>query len=355
MQTTKMINEKPSKLSNLGQEVIGAKRHHFDTYDNPEKRAEKERAKKQKDNRKNLKQDAIRALDDTNFKEILLGYEMSLTLEKIPSYEGKRDGSKESLNDLMVHVKSLRGSDKNFNTYADAFNRLSRKLSKIRYYIRSLDDAKKYLGPKTKESFKEFNGTEKPWALDGDFDQSCVETLKVTCRAIQFGNSLTLKEREYCLKNLHDSIELLNKHFNFNFKDLAFSFGARGKAGSIAHYQDSQKVLAFNRGWIGAFIHELGHAVDYSLGKISYTSMPWDIRKNYREKLDKIPNTSRGERSYYLCEKEIFARLFEVYLRDLIPEMNDFMQVTFSSDVMPDLDEASKQWIENALKPLTNK
>lgn len=355
MNAAKRINEKPSKLPNLGQDVLGAHRHYFDTYDSPEKRAEKEREKKSKDNRKNLKQEAITALNEDNFKTVILTYEMACTLEKIDGYTGLADGSSEALKELMNYVKSLRGVSPSFSAYADAFNRLSRKLSKVRWSIRTLEDARKYLSPKEKNQFKEFNGTLGTWALAGEFNQGCIKTLEEKTRAIQFGNSLTLREREYCLQNLHDAIETLEGHFSFNFKDLAFSFGARGKAGAIAHYQDSQKVLAFNRGWIGAFIHELGHAVDYSLGKVSLTSMPWDIRRQYREKLEKHPKMTRSERNYYMCEKEIFARLFEVYLRSEIPEMSTFMQVTWSESVMPDLTPEAKSWIEGVLKELRKK
>jgi hypothetical protein len=359
MNTQKMINEKPSKLANLGAEVFGAKRHFFDTYDNPEKRAEKEREKKKVDARKGHKETAISSLSPENYIPVLCQYEMALALEKIEGYEGNRDGSQDAVKELKTYVQSLRitgpvwvkGQNDRFNAAADAFNRYSRAISKIRWNVRSFEDAQKYLAPKKKESFKEFNGVEKPWNLGENekFNPESVSLLSEVTRAVQFGNSLTLAEREYCLHNLLSSITLLNTKYTFNFKDLAFSFGARGKPGSIAHYQNSLKVLAFNRGWSGAFIHELGHAVDYSLNLPS-NNLPWTIRSAYRVKLKAA--AVGPWMKYYMEPVEIFARLFEVYLREEMPEMTDFMQFTHNEGVMPDLTDESRNWMKETLKTL---
>lgn len=352
----KMLNEKPSKLSNIGQDVLGACRHHFDTYNNPEARAAKEKVKAEKDNRKALKFDAIKALNDLEnaekYQAILCAYEMSLALEKIKGFEGLKDGTRAAVLELRDYVRSLRATMTNrvtFNDYVKVFNRVQKTIMRIEYYVNSLEKAQEYLATKTKESFKEFNGVKKSWALGaGEFLPSCTEALEKKTRAVQFGNSLTVNEREYCLKNLNDSIDLIGTLYSFDFKSMAFSFGARGKAGSIAHYQDSQKILAFNRGWSGAFAHELGHAVDYALGKVSNT-MPTEIRSAYRKKLahHKIDNTR-----YYMTPTEIFARLFEVYLRSLIPDISEFIQVTFDENVMPELDVVSHEWIKSVLRSL---
>lgn len=354
----KMYNEKPSKLSNLGVDVAGACRHNYDTYNNPEAKAAREKIKAAKDNRKELKQKAIDALnvEGCDFEAILCKYEMALALEKIKGYEGCTDGSTMSVSALKYYVSGLRRvptiDRETFSDYVKAFNRMTKAISRVRYYITTLEAAQKHLAPKTKESFKEFNGVQRAWSLSEGEKLSHYATIALSSstRAVQFGNSLTDSEREYCLHNLLESITLLNKHYNFDFKSYAFSFGARGVANSIAHYQDSLKVLAFNRGWSGAFAHELGHAVDYSLGLPS-SNLPWELKRAYRQQLIDAKITA-FDRAYYMKPKEIFARLFEVYLRSLIPDMSEFMQVTFSQQVMPKLDAESIAWMENALKPL---
>lgn len=367
----RMKNEKPSKLSNLGQDIPGAVRHNFDTYDNPEKKREREIAKAKKNDKLELKTCTIETInsceDLTLVIEILQNYELlsAIASEKFPGYNP--DGAPD-MAELKAYIMAKRSEmlaaryDKElsaqFNAMASNYNRLSRARAKIKAFSwrsNGLELAKEYLAPKTKNSFKEFNGIEKDWKLPdlGPFKTYNIESAKTflaeNAKAVQFGNSLTLDEREYCLQNLKESIELLNEKYSFDFKKLGFSFGARGKPGSIAHYQDSLKVLAFNRGWSGAFIHELGHAVDYALNLPS-SYFPRELRSKYRAKISKLDLGPYA--AYYMGEKEIFARLFEVYMREEFPGMSDFMQFTYSEAVMPDLCDASRAWIENALKPL---
>ena len=59
----------------------------------------------------------------------------------------------------------------------------------------------------------------------------------------EFGTILGLN-----MSRFTDEFRPINGSY-INSSSIGFSFGARGKAGSIAHYQDSAKVLAFNRGW----------------------------------------------------------------------------------------------------------
>lgn len=355
----RMRNEKPSKLNNLGQDVAGAVRHNFDTYDNPEKRQERENAKKIKNAKTDLKQRAIDTLETcqelSEAKEILQRYELDSAIQtgKFPGYNPEHTPNMSELKFFVLNARTTKSSDE-YNLMAKAYNRLSKVRSKISWSIGSMDKAREYLAPKQKSNFKEFNGVQKDWALNlGPFETfnafEINSFLLSRTRAVQFGNSLTLEEREYCLKNLKDSIEMLSHKYIFDFQSLAFSFGARGKPGSIAHYQNSFKVLAFNRGWSGAFMHELGHAVDYSLDLPS-SSIPWEIRKAYRQKLSKA--NLGPYMSYYMGEKEIFARLFEVYMREEFPAMTEFMQVTYSEAVMPDLDEQARDWMRSALAQL---
>lgn len=349
MQATKRINERPSKYSNLGQDVMGAHRHNFDTYDNPEKKAEKERAKKQKANSKDLKQQAVNQLTEVNYREVLDWYEFRKTADSIEGYQGDKSGSDEAMKELRSFVESKRGAQE-FGDIARKYNRLARTMRRNRWRVKSFEAAQKYFETKKKDSFTEFNGIKRAWTLSGSFDQTSIDYLATKTRAVQFGNSLPESEREYCLENLAQSIKLIETKFIIETKTLAFSFGARGKAGSVAHYQDSERVLAFNRGWDGAFIHELGHAIDYSLGLPSW-QIPDSVRTKYRSQL-LAANIGWDRRKYYESSKELFARLFEAWIRTQLPETTDWMQSTFNQDVMPELDTEALNWMNETMKPL---
>lgn len=351
----KQFNAKPSKYSNLGEDIKGAMRHNFDTYENPEKKAEKERVKRAKNKLKDLKTNAISSLNESNYKQVILDYEFQKALESFVNYTGPTNYTRENLLELKNHLLSMKGTG-SYNPLVDKFNRLARLISRLNYRINSLDQALEHFKTKSKNMFTETNGIKRPWTLAQSFNQDSINYLATKTRAVQFGNSIPETEREYCLQNLSESIKTLENYLSFDFTTVGFSFGARGKAGSIAHYQDSEKVLAFNRGWDGALIHELGHAIDYSMspnGRQCYSTynLPSSIYNKYRNQLmaNDIP---RNSRIYYMKPTEIFARLFEVYIRATIPETTEWMQFTFDSRVMPELDAESIAWITEVLKPI---
>lgn len=341
----KQFNERPSKYSNLGQDITGAKRHNFDTYENPEKKAEKERVKRSKNHLKELKQQAIDQFTEVNYMGVIEWYESNKCLISMANYDGVKRVA--SLEQLKEHVLSLKETPY-YNDSAIKFNKLSKKMRNIRWYYRDVTLAMKHFDTKSKDKFTEFNGVKRPWILKDKFNPISIDYLIDTTEAIQFGNSLPENEREYCLHNLMIAIETLKTRLTFNFKTIGFSYGARGKAGSVAHYQNSQKVLAFNRGWDGALIHELGHAIDYSLNLPS-NNLPMDIRQRYAQQIKdhKIDNPN-----YYNSRKELFARLFEVWCLKNIPELSSFALFIFDQRTMPILDEQSEQWMNDALKPI---
>lgn len=350
----KHYNAKPSKHGNLGEDIQGAQRHAFDTYENPEKKAAREQAKKIKNNTKELKTKAIMALNEENFLQVIHDYEFKRALINFEGYNGPKEKcNDEAMQSLMDYVKSKRG-DESFSLMRDKFNRLSRLLRRLRYRVRNLEDAKAYFEKKKVNKFTEVNGIQKIWSLDHAFNPLSTQYLSKEVKAVQFGNSLSESEREYCLDNLMRAIKTLNAHFNFNFQSIGFSYGARGKAGSIAHYENKRKVLAFNRGWDGALIHELGHAIDYSLDLPSW-KMPREIFTEYREKLTSIENLDRKAFRYYMEPKEVFARLFEVWCRKHIQGLTEFMQFTFNEDIMPELDAQAEEFMNEVLKPIIKK
>jgi hypothetical protein len=338
-------NAKPSKYANLGADILGAKRHNFDTYENPEvakaKAAQKQSKKDVKALTELYKAKFVEALHQSTEQgqAVLKEYEVKkaiLTCEPLKDFQGTDTTA------LRTLVLSLSGAPRELAR--KTYNRLINKVHKLRY-IRPIE-LSKYFEPKIKNSFVETNGVKRDWQLETSFDQGSIAYLATITKGVQFGNSLPESEREYCLHNLANSLKIIGKYFAIDFHTLGFSFGARGQSGSIAHYQDSAKVIAINRSWDGALIHELGHAIDFALGKVS-ESMPYNIRSKYRAKLDanKVPNLR-----YYMKPTEIFARMFEVYFRSIAPETTDYMQSTFSQAVMPDLDAESLAWMVETLK-----
>lgn len=339
----KQYNEKPSAIKNIGEDILGAKRHNFDTYENPELKAEKETKKRVKKQACALKTIAISLLNETNFKQVILDYEFNKTLSFFVNSGIKNCYNKENVVALKAYVIQNKT-----NETVKAFNKLVRQCSKINWNIRTLEDAKKYFEKRKTEPFTELNGIKKQWELTTKFDSSVTKQLESSVKAVQFGNSIPDAEREYCSTKLAESIVILKKYFAFDFKNIAFSYGARGLPRSIAHYQDSEKVLAFNRGWDGAMIHELGHAIDYALCMKS-RELPNEVYSKYRAQL--IRHEVKNQK-YYLCKKEIFARLFEQYCIATIPELTEFMQFTFDSHVMPKLDQCAIEFMATTLKTI---
>lgn len=342
----KHYNAKPSKFSNLGEDITGAARHRNDTYESHEVAREKAFRKKSKSNVKELlneyKTKFTQAMHESTEagRAVLLEYEFKKTMLSCELLTDSKITSKEELRALVLATENREQRE----VLRKAFNALNRKLHKIKYRIRPIE-LSKYFEPKTREAFTEFNGVKTEWNTSNEsFDSKRLSEL---VKAVQFGNSIPDSERVYCGENLIKSIDLLKKHFNFDFKSIGFAFGARGKAGSIAHYQDSAKVLQFNRHWDGALIHELGHAIDYALGLPSH-NLPYEIRSKYREKIrGKVTNTS-----YYMKNVEIFARLFEAFCEKHIPELTPFMFVAFDRTTLPELDQESEDWMCNALESI---
>ncbi len=343
----KQYNEKPSSVRNIGEDVGGAARHRNDTYENPEVTRQKAFKKRFTQSLKLLLAEyktkfAVALSESTECaKAILIEYELKKAITSLEALQSLPISSANDIRDLYYKTTdnpTLRES------LRKSFNSLSRKQRKIRYF-RPIE-LPKYFESKSRNAFTEFNGIKTDWVTTSKgFDTVLLAT---KTRAVQFGNSIPDTERIYCGEKLLESINILERYFTVDFKALGFSFGARGKAGSIAHYQDSQKVLAFNRHWDGALIHELGHAIDYLLDLPS-RNLPYELRSKYRQKLSdhKVVNVH-----YYMKNKEIFARLFEAYCRVTIPELTTFMFFPFNDCTLPDLDAEALAWIGSVLKPL---
>lgn len=106
-------------------------------------------------------------------------------------------------------------------------------------------------------------------------------------RGVQWGKSVTDDEREHHLKSLVDSFNDLTdilglppQMASFNGK-LAIAVGARGKAGTLAHYEPSHQVINLTRsGGAGSLAHEWGHFFDHILHTVS--KEPTQSAKGYK-------------------------------------------------------------------------
>lgn len=352
----KHYNARPSSVSNIGEDITGAARHRNDTYENPEQVRAKAAKKQSKTALKALLEEyklkfAVALSESTEAgQKCLREYEYRKTLLSCEYFAPYASMVPILAFDIEALRQLVKGeTDATIREIKrKAFNALINKQNKIRY-MRPIE-LSKYLEPKTRDSFTEFNGVKTLWQTETKpeaFNATCLASLT---KAVQFGNSVPDSERLYCSEKLFEAVGILNKYFSFDITQVGFSFGARGKAGSIAHYQDSAKVLAFNRHWDGALIHELGHAIDYSLGLASH-NMPYEIRKAYRAKLESI-NMPHDKMKYYMNNKEIFARLFEAYCEVTIPELTPFVFTAFDRATLPDLTPESIAWLAQVIQPI---
>ena len=345
----RLFNERPSALLNIGSDIPNAARHRNDTYETPEEIKTKAFKKASSNGLKTLKTETIAKLNEENFIPVINEYEIQKFIFTFESLAIFKPVSSDVLNELKIFIIENKKSFTDFNKIARAFNRLSTKTRRNKIYLK-YSEALTYFETVKRESFIERNGVIGSWVSDKTIDTSQIELLKNTVKAVQFGNSVPDSERVYCSVNLLESIKTIETILTIDLKALGFSYGARGNGKSVAFYQDSEKVLSFNRHVDGAFLHELGHAVDYMLDLPSY-KLPHSMKSAYREKLRLIQNLSGLD--YYMKPKEIFARLFEQYIALLLGEKcTGFMFQEFSSSVMPELNAESIAWLESVLKPI---
>ncbi|MFG0261024.1 MAG: LPD1 domain-containing protein [Novipirellula sp. JB048] len=95
---------------------------------------------------------------------------------------------------------------------------------------------------------------------------------KVGLRGVQFGNSVTDKEREHhatmaasALLDLADVTGLPIDAISLG-GNLGLAIGARGRAGALAHYEPDSRVINLTRKkGVGSLAHEWAHAFDHEL------------------------------------------------------------------------------------------
>lgn len=340
-------NAKPSVVGNLGVDVAGAHRMRFDTYEtDAEKREKRERNKELKSIREELK--AAILSDCPCYQEVikLLSKEFEVKFGFSPTGEGVDDEIK------ACRLKVIKGGLEE----RKEFNKMVRAYSQVHKNIRGLNN--KVYGPYRLEKLRckykprakaigEITGETIDWksykqvaALQHDLDY-----LERNSTAVQFGNSVTDRERSYIAKRLSDFIFKWRRDSTFGRLDItaiSWSFGARGKAGSVAYYQPSGKIISVNRNNQGSLVHELGHFLDYQAGEIS-KSISLETVKRYRDSL-RGQGLSGKELAYYCSREEIFARAFEAYCYKVKAQFGSFAQS--ESAYLPELCDALMSLIE---------
>lgn len=352
-QKNRLYNERPSEVLNIGNDIPDAARHRNDTYETPEQLRTKAFKKQSVKGLKELKAKAAKDLNAENFRQVIQTYEFKRFLmsnESLSSFIFEGEYSKEKSTELRAYIVKNKDMMPDASKVIGGFNRLLNTLHKASY--RSWGALQTHFESRKVETFVERNGKTSQWSSDSKLDAQVKYKLESMVNAVQFGNSVPDSERVYCSTELVKALESICTVLSYDFKHLGFSYGARGNAKSVAFYQHSAKVLSFNRHIDGALLHELGHAIDYSLDLVSY-KMPSSIKSNYRDKLSKIEGMPYKVRRYFEGNKEIFARLFEQYLAELLGEKcSDFMYSVNDSRVMPELNDESRAWMRETLQSI---
>jgi len=125
-------------------------------------------------------------------------------------------------------------------------------------------------------------------------------------------------------------------NFNLDFSGYTFGFGARGKAGSVAHFEPSTKVIQINRHRNGALIHEIGHAIDFKHS--IYYKLPHSIFDNYRTKIRAMENIPAEHKKYLLDPREVTARAIERVMSEYFTERG--FACDLNSSDWPDLTDS---------------
>jgi len=348
-ETNNYYNAKPSKISNIGKDVSGAKRMNFNTYETTEERIAREYEKSVDKSIQNVKKEikAILLSDSPNPIVIIDLLNKEFELKHGFSYKDPNSRS-------IIQVK--RNSIANLAD-STAFNKLVGDYNKLKKTIGCLQDPR-YLGYymgkmiakyHPKKTFTESNGKYFNWK---DFIavtdlNNITDYINNNSSAVQFGNSVTDKERGYILSEMSVFIKIWNSSVitnKINITPINWSFGARGKAGSVAYYQRSNKVISVNRNNIGSLIHELGHFIDDTASSIS-NSISYETIRNYKDKIKE--GLDSKSLSYYCKRSEIFARAFEAYCLKSQVGFNVFAQAGL--DYLPDLNPELISLIEKAL------
>lgn len=352
--TKTYYNAKPSNIGNIGADVSGAKRMHFDTYETTEEKEAKAKRKatdkRLQANKEKIKlclsKDTISSPEGRSALIWLLNNQFEIQYGFCPTSENVKAILAEKRQEARTSGKASE-----FNKMINAFNRVINDVHRLRdsYYFKyQIEKMRRRYAPKhkfTEQSGKQFNWKE--FQLTSDIKDE-TNFLKHNTSAVQFGNSVSDKERAYICSKLSNFIAQWRTDTRLNsitLMPIAWSFGARGRAGSVAYYVDSQKLISVNRNNIGSLIHEIGHYIDSVKGNIS-RKISYETINQYRESIK--DSLCHEDLRYYCQRHEIFARAFEAYCFKICAGFSDFAQC--GKDFLPELNTELIRLIEEALK-----
>jgi len=341
-------NAKPSNITNIGLDVSGAKRHNFDTYETSEERETRKRKASNDKTQKEAYKNAI--LSESPDAQLII----KLLKDKFFNNYGfcAYDANARSIiMNKRQNIEHTPEARKAFNAMISAYNKTIRAISdcnseyRFKRFITS--QSKKY---RSKEKFVGQSGVKFDWKLfEATSDiHTHLEYLKNNANAVQFGNSVSDKERGYIAKQLSQFINQWQNMESVNKIDITkinWSFGARGNAQSVAFYCHSNRVISVNRNNIGSLIHEIGHYIDFTSGmlsnKISYSTI--------RAYAETLPEYMQGSELRYYCSRvEIFARAFEAYSYKMNYSFSKFAQ--YGNQYLPELNDELIALIESVIR-----
>lgn len=338
-------NARPSEIGNLGRDVPEARRMHYDTYETTEEREAKERTKAAKKELEALKAELKECLAESEvpcLKVIRLLNEMFVAKYDFDAMSS--DVSAELSKRREVARLGSREEIKAYNGLASAYNKIRRQIRYLEsnYPQDTIIKLQRLYG--SKKSFIEQTGKEFSWKSGkvSSVTTEAIEAAKTKTTAIQFGNGVSDKERAYLITEMNAFLAHWETVFpTVSIKPISWSFGARGKAGSVAYYQAVGRIISVNRNNVGSLIHEIGHYLDKSSHKISS-----DTIRAYR---DSLPSWLDAKSLAYYCKRsEIFARAFEAYCLEIGAGFSAFAQT--GDAYLPVLNDELRQLIKETLE-----
>ena len=159
---------------------------------------------------------------------------------------------------------------------------------------------------------------------------------KYAMRAVEWGKSVTDKEREHHLKSLVDSFADLTEVLglppgmaSFNGK-LAIAVGARGTAGGVAVYSPDHQTININRAdGAGSLAHEWGHFFDNVVNLAGGRHRSWEaghapFASNDARNAGRLPDEAGG-----VSEKEpVYKEMAELHASEAYQAFHDRLRTT---------------------------
>ena len=129
------------------------------------------------------------------------------------------------------------------------------------------------------------------------------------------------------MEELFREYDAFTKELSINsFPEVSLRFRKLGNHKATGLYYYTLKCLCVDVRYPGAFVHEVGHAIDYHLDHISdkfafskvaerYESLLKEyVAKGKKEEIAVLKGKTKYNLQYYLMPTEIFARCFEMYV-----------------------------------------